>query len=124
MKPVANHAGAFEAPGQRQNSGHGRQIRMELGVEAGDLGKVREAGGESLDQLDFHRQVVGIERADSPELGQKMVVDSGWLPITWPAVNDAMPDRHELSARLEPIQQPGCRVRRRHVAQRRIRLPS
>ena len=71
MKAIALHALGGVAARNRQQRRLHRHAAMKCRVEARHLGHIRIAALHRFDEFDFARQMLGIERGDSPQLRQQ-----------------------------------------------------
>ena len=86
---------------------------MEGRIEAGHLRQVGHPLRDGFDHGDFHRQMIGIEGADAPQLVEQLGRDPFGLGISLTPVNDPVADGGNLAHAeplLEPIEQMAGRL--------------
>ena len=127
VKAVAAQALVGVAPRQRQQLRHARQIMMKRGVEAGDLRQSGEALRERFRELQFLRQVLGIERTQFLQRLNHRGVEPLRCAVLGSAVHDAVRngiDMRTFGLRLDELHQRlrcGRMVARRHRLSDRLR---
>ncbi len=112
METVSTDPGRLEPAGDRHDPGDPRHVVMERRVETGHLGHLGQSVPEPLDHGDLAGQVVGIHRADSPQLAQHVLADLLRPDVLRPPMHDAVGDpgdRRPADLPVQPVDQPAGR---------------
>jgi hypothetical protein len=95
VESEAAHAGVPIPSRDREELGDARQVSVEGGVEAGDLGHAREGLAECFEERDLAREVGRVERPRAAEFGDQVGGHELVVGEVDAAVDDAVSDPGE-----------------------------